>query len=409
MISTKNIVCVSNTTWEGFYTKSTVQIMSLLARRNKVLFVEYPFTLKDVLSAILGKSRAPVSRMLGLKNRLVVKQTHFGTSVHHLVIPPLLPVEFIKIEALYTLLLKLNSCIYARSIRRTLRKLKMNDTVCINAYNAIYGKHLAGKLNEKLHLFYCYDGPNTGRYGQRATAADQSFAGQAEGVIVTSEFLANSMKAFNPEMHVVKNGVDFSIFNRFAKTGVNSAAKRKKVGYIGSLDQRFDIDTIEYSVKQLPDYDFEFTGELMNRAIDQRLSVYPNVIFRPPVKPNEVPGLLKQCDVGLIPYICDEYSKNIYPLKINEYLSVGVPVVLTSFADLPEFNEIVCFTSGKEAFCKSIVREIENDNLQRITKRTQFAEKNSWENRAESFDNIVDHLLKKKLSTPSFRRIEDEN
>jgi hypothetical protein len=28
----------------------------------------------------------------------------------------------------------------------------------------------------------------------------------------------------------------------------------------------------------------------------------------------------------------NEVNKNIYPLKINEYLAVGVPVVMTAFA-----------------------------------------------------------------------------
>jgi glycosyltransferase involved in cell wall biosynthesis len=370
--------------------------MSLLAKGNTVLFVEYPFTLKDLISTVLGNGRAPVSRMLGIKKRLVVEKTSFGTTVHHLVIPPVLPVEFIKIESVYKLLLKFNSLIYARSIRRAVRKLNMENTVCINAYNAIYGIKLLGKLKEKLHVFYCYDGPNTGRYGQRATVADQGFAAQVDGVIVTSDFLASSLNEFNTEMYVVKNGVDFKIFNQHAKTEVNSNGKRKKVGYIGSLDQRFDIETIEYCVQQLPAYDFEFTGELMNKTIQQRLASYPNVTFKPPVKPDEVPGLLQKCDVGLIPYICDEYSKNIYPLKINEYLSVGVPVVLTSFAELPEFNGIVSFTKGKEDFCNAIVREIESDCTENIKKRIHFAEKNSWENRAGHFDEIIDMLVEKK-------------
>ena len=370
--------------------------MSLLAKSNTVLFVEYPFTLKDLISTVLGNGRAPVSRMLGIKKRLVVEKTSFGTTVHHLVIPPVLPVEFIKIESVYKLLLKFNSLIYARSIRRAVRKLNMENTVCINAYNAIYGIKLLGKLKEKLHVFYCYDGPNTGRYGQRATVADQGFSAQVDGVIVTSDFLASSLNEFNTEMYVVKNGVDFKIFNQHAKTEVNSDGKRKKVGYIGSLDQRFDIETIENCVQQLPAYDFEFTGELMNKTIQQRLASYPNVTFKPPVKPDEVPGLLQKCDVGLIPYICDEYSKNIYPLKINEYLSVGVPVVLTSFAELPEFNGIVSFTKGKEDFCNAIVREIESDCTENIKKRIHFAEKNSWENRAGHFDEIIDMLVEKK-------------
>lgn len=373
--------------------------MSLLAKRNNILFVEYPFTWKDMFATIAGKGRAPVARMLGLEKRLVVEQTNFNTKVNHLVIPPLLPVEFIKVEPFYQFFLKLNSYVYARSIRRALRKLNMENPVCVNAYNAIYGKTLLGKLREKLTIFYCYDGPNTGRYGERATHADHGFSTKVNGVIVTSEFLAASMKKFNPEMHVVKNGVDFRVFNQYAKTSLPDKGKRKKVGYIGSLDQRFDIDLIEYTVQQLPGYDFEFIGELMNKTIEQRLSKYSNVTFLPPVKPNEVPGLLQKCDVGLIPYICNEYSKNIYPLKINEYLSVGVPVVLTSFARLPEFEEIVSFTSGKEAFCEAIVSEVENDSMEKINNRIQFAEKNSWENRADLFEDIIKQLLIKQGSS----------
>jgi glycosyltransferase involved in cell wall biosynthesis len=369
----------------------------LLAKENKILFIEYPFTVKDMITKCFGKGRAPVYRMLGLRKRMAIRNTDHDTKVYQLILPPLLPVEFIKVDWLYKFLLKFNAYIYARSVKRALKKLKMNTPICINAYNAIYGNLLVGKVKEKLHIFYCYDGPDTGRYGKRAIASHHSFAKKVDGVIVTSEFLANSMKGFNEEIHVVKNGVDFKIFNPMAKSEPNSSnGLKKKVGYIGSLDYRFDLDTIEYAVKTLPDYDFEFVGELMNKTIKQCLSKYPNVQFKSPVQPHQVPALLRGCDVGLIPYLCNEYTMNIYPLKINEYLSIGVPVVLTSFAMLPEFNRIVTFTSDKVSFCKAIKNEVQKDNSERIKKRIEFAEGNSWENRTERFKNIIDLLLIKK-------------
>jgi teichuronic acid biosynthesis glycosyltransferase TuaH len=396
MISNENIVCVSNTTWEGFYTKSTVQIMSLLAKNNKILFVEYPFTIKDIYSTWFGAGRAPASRMLGFQNRLEVKKTDHGTNVYQLVVPPMLPIEFIKIEPVYKFLFKINACIYARSVKRTLKKLGMGNPICLNAYNAIYGDKLVGKLGEKLHVFYCYDGTDTRRYGKRADVADESFSRKVDGVIVTSDFLAKPKYALNKEVSVVKNGVDFKTFHLSAKTAPIHQDTRKKVGYIGSLDHRFDLETVEYAVQQLPGYDFEFVGELMNKNIQPCLAKYPNVTFLPPVKPNEVPDLLRNCDVGLIPYTCTEYNKNVYPLKINEYLSVGAPVVLTSFANLPEFSEVVSFTTGKESFHNAIVNEIKSDNPEKIKMRIEFAKKNSWENRTELFGTILEKLLVKK-------------
>lgn len=400
MIRNESIVCVSNTTWDGFYTKSTVQLMSLLAKENKVLFVEYPFTIKDLIMTLFGKARSPVSRMLGLKKRIEKKESAFNTTVFQLVVPPVLPIEFIKIEPIYKLLLKLNAFIYGRSVRRAIKKLKLGKPVCVNAYNSIYGNNLIGKLKEKVHIYYCYDGPDSRRYGERAIISDQSFAKKVDGIIVTSDFLGETMKDFNKQIEVVKNGVDFTLFNEKAKTELLPSDK-KKVGYIGSLDHRFDLETVEYTIQKLAHYEFEFVGDLMNKTIHQVLSKYPNVKFYPPVKPFEVPELLRNCDVGLIPYLCTEYTKNIYPLKINEYLSVGVPVVLTSFANLPEFENIVSFTKTKESFCDAIVNEIENDNTTKIGKRIQFAEKNSWENRAITFGNVIEQFLTEKKKTNS--------
>lgn len=389
----KNIVCVSNTTWEGFYTKSTVQLVSLLAKSNNLLFVEYPFTIKDLIYTLMGKGRAPVARMLGFKSRLVKKNSTFNTEVNHLVLPPLLPFAFFKNEKIYQFFLNFNSFFYARSIKRALRKLEMSDPVALNAYNAIYGNVLLNKIDEKINIYYCYDGPDVRRYGDRAIVSDHSFAESVDGVITTSDFLAQSMNHLNPQTKVVKNGVDFEMFNRSAKNSLSRMAK-KKVGYIGSLDHRFDLETVEYTIQQLADYEFEFVGDLMNKKIHDVLAHYPNVTFLPPVTPHEVPDLLKNCDVGLIPYLCTEYTKNIYPLKINEYLSVGVPVVLTSFAHLPEFGGVANFTTSKEAFCLAIKTEVESDTEEKIKARIEYAKETSWESRAVDFENIIDEFLK---------------
>ena len=88
-----------------------------------------------------------------------------------------------------------------------------------------------------------------------------------------------------------------------------------------------------------------------------------------------------------------EYTKNIYPLKINEYLSVGVPVVLTTFASLPDFDGIVSFANDKEEFCKAIVDNIETDSPEKIKQRNKFAEKTSWENRAIEFETAIEKFM----------------
>jgi len=134
---------------------------------------------------------------------------------------------------------------------------------------------------------------------------------------------------------------------------------------------------------------FEFTGDMRNSKMKSTLEKYSNVRFFDPVQPNDVPQLLAQYDVGIIPYIMNEVNKNIYPLKINEYLAVGVPVVMNAFATLPEFDGIVSVAKNKEDFVALLQWEVDNDTKENVAKRIAFAQVNSWDERTKQFSNYL--------------------
>lgn len=392
MIKGENIICISNTSWFGNYAKSTVQILERLAIHNNVLFVEYPYSIKDVVSTLRGKQNAPVKRMLGLEKSLQIIDTNVGSKVYDLVLPPVLPLYFLKNEKVFNLLFSINTLIYKRKLKKTIKKLGFKNPIVITAYNPFYGLTTLKKLNEKASIYYCYDGVESGFFGKRIYDFENELSAKVDGIITTSEYLNAEKKKLNANSFVVKNGVDFRVFQPFAKTEVFSN-KRKKVGYIGSLDGRFDIDTVENAMAKLSDFDFEFTGDLMNVKVKERLSKYKNVRFFPPINQNEVPKLLATYDVGIIPYLVNEVNKNIYPLKINEYLAVGVPLVMNAFANLPEFEGIVSVSKNKEDFISKLIAETQNDSAEKIQKRIAFAAANSWEARTESFSDILEKFI----------------
>lgn len=390
MIEGKNIICISQTTWHGEFTKSTVQLLSLLAEKNTVVFVEYPFTMKDVVMTLLGKQRAQVSRMLGFKKRIVDEKTDNGATVKHLVMPPVLPVDFISNETIFKMVFAINVFIYKNQLRKTIKKLKLDNPIVITAYNPMYGLPMIGQLKEHLNVYYCYDGMDTQRHKSRIYNIEQQFCKKVDGIITTSDYLNGEKKQLNPQSAVVKNGVDFKLFVPHAKKAVSSQDSVKKVGYIGTLDFRFDIDIMENAIQQLPKVLFEFTGYLLNHNIQEQLSKYENVSFFKSVKSHEVPQLLSKYDLGIIPYKMDEVNKNIYPLKINEYLAVGVPVVMCAFANLTDFALMVKSAENKELFKSYIENELANDTAEKIAARIEFAKLNSWESRAEDFSNILE-------------------
>jgi len=396
MTEGKNIICISQTTWYGEFTKSTVQLLSLLAAKNNIFFVEYPFTVKDVTMSILGKQRAQVARMFGFKKRIQTIKTPFETTINHLVMPPVLPVDFIKNETIFNFFFGINAFIYKYQLKKIIKKYQLNNPIIITAYNPMYGLAMVGKLKEFLNIYYCYDGMDTQRHKSRIYDIETEFCKKVDGIITTSDYLNSEKLKLNKESFVVKNGVDFNLFVPHAKKSVSENTLEKKVGYIGTLDFRFDIDIMEFAIKNLPQVTFEFTGYLLNHQIVERLSTYKNVSFFGSVKAEEVPKLLAKYDAGIIPYKMDEVNKNIYPLKINEYLAVGVPVIMTAFANLTDFENMVSSAKTKEIFKECIENELTNDSLSQIEKRISFAKQNSWEGRAVEFENILEYFIKQK-------------
>jgi hypothetical protein len=91
-----DIICISSTSWEGDYVKSTTELMKHMAKRHRVLFVDYNYTYKDVMMSLLKKSPAPVRRIFGLQNRLQLIKVVNDSTLWLLTLPSVFPVNFIK-------------------------------------------------------------------------------------------------------------------------------------------------------------------------------------------------------------------------------------------------------------------------------------------------------------------------
>lgn len=371
--------------------KSTVQLMKQLAQDNEILYVDYPFTLKDLFL----NREAPARRMLRLDNPLRKITIENNREVNVLTLPPILPTNFIKNEHLYDRLSKIGGRQAKNAVKKAMQQLNFKNPIVINAFNPFLGVHLMGQLGEKKLFYYCYDEISEAKWcGRHGGRLEKRLMQCADGVIFSSKPLMTAKKHLTKKAYLVKNGVNFQLFSQPIFQEVVPPIFDKKhfqkvIGYLGSIDERIDYQLLQETLAENPNYLFVFVGRINSQAGFTLLSQFPNVQLVGPKPPEDLPQWVNIFDVCLIPFLKNKLTAGIYPLKINEYLAMGKPVVTTNFGDLSDFASIVKIANTTISFQNAITASLKLNLPEFIHERILFACNNSWKNRAIQFGRIL--------------------
>ncbi|PXA68669.1 glycosyltransferase family protein [Cryobacterium arcticum] len=151
-----------------------------------------------------------------------------------------------------------------------------------------------------------------------AAAKQRALLRLASGVIATSDEVLQALPLDRqiPRM-TIENGVEFG---RFA---VSPAAGRSGAVYVGALDDRFDWDAVRQFALAAPDAPVRLAGPVDSAPSD----LPPNVALLGSVPYSEVPSLLAQARVGLLPLSDSPSNRGRSPMKLFEYLAAGLLVV----------------------------------------------------------------------------------
>ncbi|RFZ92185.1 glycosyltransferase [Mucilaginibacter conchicola] len=393
MLNNRNILCISGTEWSGNYIKAVVELMKVLSAGNKVLFVENAYTYKDAVLGVNNKEKIDFKKVMGLKSRIREVKVEGGGTVHVLFPPLVFPVSFLPDGALYRKLLKYNGWLLKRTVRKALKELDMEDELInFTSFNPGMGVMTGHKFKEKTLIYHCYDeikGAHSwlSRHGLRL---ESIFMKMADAVIVTSQGLYDSKKDEAKQCYVVKNAVKVDLF----KKGFKAEPDKSKtvIGYVGTVDDRSNYEILEHLFTNMPDAEFVFVGRILSERGVAILKKYPNVKVEGAKRPEELPAYLQTFSVGIIPFVKDDLTKGIYPMKINEYLAAGLPVVSTNFGDISDFAGLVKITDDKEDFLRAVLAEIISDSADKRASRLQTAEGNTWNKRAEELSDVIERV-----------------
>lgn len=388
------ILCTGFPAWEGDYQKSTVQLMRAVAEHQDVLYVEFPFSWKDVWQG-WRTGKKPHKRILGLEPRLRKMESEGEGSLHILTLPPIFPTNGLSEGALYDKIAEFNALKAARAIKKALKTLDYHQPLLLNAFNPFLGVYLHGKLETSGEYYYCYDQIGAAKWtNKHGPRLEKRYLGMVDGLITSSQPLLDEKLGKDQAGIVVKNGVNLQIFEQaFLPDPGNIGGTT--LGYLGSIDDRLDLDMLFGVLDQWEDARLLMVGRIMEPEIEARLNAHPRVEVTGAQQPDDLPQWVKRMDIGLIPFVTNEFTKYIYPLKINEYLAAGLPVVSTSFSDLSDFEEVIYQGDTPDSFLAASKKAVKEDSRENRFQRQNFARTHRWEARAKQLLDWLQEQQKK--------------
>ena len=164
-------------------------------------------------------------------------------------------------------------------------------------------------------------------------------------------------------------------------------------------------------LSQIPTAEFHLYGDGNMKAelvkLTRELGLGDKVRFFDPRPLAEIAAVMAQADLGVVPKRADSFGNEAYSTKIMEFMSLGVPMVVSSTKiDRYYFNDSVVrfFESGNsEALADAIIEVLQNDPLRRrmIADALKYAEENSWQRCQSVYFDLVDALIESRPVPPS--------
>lgn len=237
----------------------------------------------------------------------------------------------------------------------------------------------------------------------RMERASTSFA---DHVIISNDLWQNTLASRSvppAKCSVILNYPDPDIFHPHKCTRTD---KKFIILYPGGLQwhQGLDIAIRAFSCieDQLPNVEFHIYGE-GNAQPDleelvRQLKLGDKVRFKKPVMFHQVPQVIANADLGVVPKRADGFGNEAYSTKILEFMSQGLPVVASKTKiDAHYFNDSVIkfFAPGDESALADAMLSVIQDDAQRgelSANGLRFFQNNNWSLKKDHYLRLVDKL-----------------
>lgn len=303
---------------------------------------------------------------------------------------------------MYDLFSHLNDKVFFAALRKTIKQFDIKEFIFFNSFNPFFGRKFPKDIKPALKIYQTRDDISQATYAAKhGVRLEDEAVKHADLIFGTSKQLVRLKKKLSQHVYLLPNAADVELFKRAAQNGLAKPDELnnvhgKVIGYFGNISRsRVDFNLLKKIAEENKDATLLLVGPVdSDEHIKAGLDQMSNVIFTGAKNLTELPAYLGDMDCAIIPFMRNTLTKSIYPLKINEYLAAGKPVVTSDFSeDINEFGDVAIVARNDREFLDGIKSALQDDNEAMKKSRMKVAEKNSWSGRVELFWKIVGEYL----------------
>ncbi|WP_430494465.1 glycosyltransferase family 4 protein [Rossellomorea marisflavi] len=242
---------------------------------------------------------------------------------------------------------------------------------------------------------------------------------KSDYVVCISETLKNLIvekSGINPQkVLVIPNGVDTEFFNPSIHKPIKIFDKGITIGFVGSVIEWQGLDILINSVAKLKSQgimvkvcivgDGPALQDLI--SLSKALDIESQVSFVGRVGFSQIPSYILGFDLGFSGQVNMKKSKMYHsPLKLYEYMSMGIPVLATSFDDAKStirngYNGYLVNPGDEQSLItglKNSIMNIDNLKLNSEKSRSEIVNNHSWESKMKKVIDVIDLAIPKGKS-----------
>jgi glycosyltransferase involved in cell wall biosynthesis len=378
MITGRSIICFAND-WHGDPT-SKHQIMRVLARGNTILWINSI----GLRRPTLGKR--DMSRMAA-KLRSFSRGAERVGERFYVFTPIVIPFHHSRFAR------AVNAALLDLSIRWYRAKLKMRDAICWSYMPNV--DYIIKRMKPSFVIYHCVDEWSKFSFiDDKILEKEEALCRMADLVIASARTLYESRLPWNPHTHYLPHGVDYDYFHSSPEAATPpdlESVPKPIAGFFGLIHEWIDLDLLDSAIRRLPGVSFVFIGEC---SVDvSKLASLPNAYFLGQKPYRELVSYARRFDIGLVPFKINELTVNVNPIKLKEYLALGIPVVSVDLPEVRAYGSVVNTAADREEFVRAIERELAGEHRASREEIDRVAREETWDRKVEEISNLIEERM----------------